>query len=58
MPTGTYGQAGSGHPEFDSDAQVDAMQDSGYYARFGEPQPENRGEHAGTYLGIRRVGGE
>ena len=44
--------------EFDSDAQVDAMQDSGYFARWGEPQRENRGEHAGTYLGIRRIGGE
>ena len=31
----------------------------GHFARFGEPRAENnRGEHSGEYLGIRRVGGE
>ena len=56
--TGAYGHATSGHPEVDADEDgdnVDAMQDAGYFARYGEPQPENRGEHAGTYHGIRRV---
>ena len=57
--SGAHGSAGAGHPEFDSgDAGgVDAMQDSGHFARFGEPQPQNRGVHAGEYHAIHRVQG-
>jgi hypothetical protein len=43
-------------PEVDT-AQVDATQDGGHFARFGEmPQP-NLGPDAGEHLGTRRVMG-
>ena len=28
-----------------------AVNDSGHYARWGEPAPHNRGEHAGMHIG-------
>ena len=34
-------------------AEVDAAADAGHFARFGEPRPEYRGEHAGVDLGTR-----
>ena len=38
---------------------VNAENDSGFFARWGEAATQRRGEHAGVYLGIRRVqGGE
>ena len=33
------------------DGGIDAMQDGGYYARWGEAAPQAHGEHAGTHLG-------
>ena len=35
--------------------QVNAFDDQGYFARFGAPQPQRRGEHAGVDLGMRRI---
>ena len=35
----------------DPDGAVNAVDDGGYYAHYGEPQPENRGAHGHT--GIR-----
>ena len=37
------------------DVVVDSMNDNGYFARFGAPAPQGRGEHAGADLGTRRV---
>ena len=34
----------------DGDGSIDAMQDGGYFARYGEPQRQSRGEHAGRYV--------
>ena len=34
-----------------TDADVNAANDGGYYARWGEPAPQSRGEHAGIHLG-------
>eukprot|EP00966_Prymnesium_polylepis_P260271 6012377-Prymnesium_polylepis.2 len=43
----------------DADGVVNAMNDMGYFARWGEGAPQPRGEHAGVHMGTRRVqGGE
>ena len=39
------------------DAGVHAMDDSAYFARFGEAAPQRRGEHAGVHPGTHRVQG-
>ena len=36
-------------------AEVNAAQDGGHYARYGEAAPQGCGEHAGTHLGTRFV---
>ena len=35
----------------DPGGDVDAADDGGYYARWGEPAPPNRGVDAGTRIG-------
>ena len=35
----------------DPDGDVDATNDNGYYARWGEPARQNLGVHAGTHIG-------
>ena len=48
------GKADSLHSDdlglLDPEGVVDAMQDGGYFARYGEPAQQPRGEHAGTHL--------
>ena len=44
-----------GRAEQDGGGDVDSMNDNGYFARFGAPAPQGRGEHAGADLGTRRV---
>ena len=39
----------------EKDGNVDAMDDSGYFARFEEPQPQHRGVNAGVHLGTRQM---
>lgn len=39
----------------DPDGGIDAQQDGGYYARWGEHADQNYGEHAGTHLGTTQV---
>ena len=34
----------------DPNGDVDAANDGGFYARWGRPQPQNLGVHAGTHL--------
>ena len=58
----TDGSGGSGGGTGRDDAlddeelvQVNSFDDQGYFARFGAPQPQRRGEHAGVDLGMRRI---
>ena len=37
------------------DAEVDAMNDGGYFARFGEAGHQQRGVHFGAHLGTQRL---
>ena len=50
----TTAAGGSGDHEPDQ-AEVNAAQDGGHFARWGEAAPQHRGEHAGVHLGTRRV---
>ena len=59
---GNGGNGGSGAEGAESDdggdgPEVNAMNDSGYFARYGEAATQRRGEHAGVHLGTRRVQG-
>ena len=54
--TGGDGGGGTGSDnETEKDGNVDAMDDSGYFARFEEPQPQHRGVNAGVHLGTRQM---
>ena len=53
---GTGAANGGGNGEgFDADAEVDATNDNGYFARYGAPAPQRRGEHFGVHLGTQHV---
>ena len=49
---GARGGGGGCSSAVDAMQHVDAMQDGGYFARFGEPAPQGRGVHAGAYRGV------
>ena len=52
---GGSGAGGQGGEGFNADAEVDASNDSGYFARYGEAAPQRRGVHFGVHLGTQHV---
>jgi hypothetical protein len=56
VETAAAGGRGNLQPDqAECEAEVDAAQDGGYFARFGEAAPQGRGLHAGVYRGTTRM---